>query len=165
MRHSCALAIAGLILISAGACTDDPAPVGDSPTPAPSAAQTAGQTAAASPAPAQTRTVDAGGDILRMSVGPLIRTGDSVVLTVQTTLERASVGRAAVVSRHFSTTGSTSFDLARLVDDARRQVYLVSRTLDGSGCVCTGRAGGAHVERPACQCRPRLRESGRCRLA
>src|SRR4051812_24784234 len=74
-----------------------------------------------------------------MSLGPLIRTGDSVVLTVQTRLERSGSGAdSAVVSRHFSTTLSTSFDSARLVDDAAGQVYLVSKTLAGSGCVCTG---------------------------
>ncbi|AGZ42423.1 OmpA/MotB domain-containing protein [Actinoplanes friuliensis DSM 7358] len=73
-----------------------------------------------------------------MSVGPLIRSGGTVVLTVQTTLEQAGNGGAAVVSRHFSSILSTSFDAARLIDEAGRRVYLVSRNTADDGCVCTG---------------------------
>jgi outer membrane protein OmpA-like peptidoglycan-associated protein len=86
----------------------------------------------------QTRTVDAAGDILSMSVGPLVRSGDAVVLTVQTRLERAAPGAGSItVSRHFSTVQST-FDAARLVDEGGRRVYLVARGRDDGGCVCTG---------------------------
>nr|BFE71578.1 hypothetical protein GCM10020092_048790 [Actinoplanes digitatis] len=73
-----------------------------------------------------------------MSVGPLIRSGDVVVLTVQTTLDPAA-GGGAVVSRHFSAVLSTTFDAPRLVDEGGRRVYLVSKRRAGGGCVCTGR--------------------------
>jgi outer membrane protein OmpA-like peptidoglycan-associated protein len=73
-----------------------------------------------------------------MSVGPLVRSGDAVVLTVQTRLERSASGGGAAVGRHFSTLLTNSFDAARLVDEGRRRVYLVSRQQDGGGCVCTG---------------------------
>ncbi|MET0496545.1 MAG: OmpA family protein [Actinoplanes sp.] len=73
-----------------------------------------------------------------MSVGPLVRSGNAVVLTVQTRLDRAGGnGGAAVVSRHFSTILSTSFDSARLIDEAGRRVYLTAKQSDGKGCVCT----------------------------
>ncbi|MEU7901394.1 OmpA family protein [Actinoplanes sp. NPDC049118] len=137
MRRVLAVVTAGLVMLAAAGCTDDPATPptgGDKPSPSgpPSAAPPAG--------PVQTRSVDAAGDLLRMSVGPLIRSGDTVVLTIGTTLDRAAsgAGGAAVVSKHFSTILSTSFDAPRLVDEAGRRVYLVSETRAGDGCVCTG---------------------------
>jgi outer membrane protein OmpA-like peptidoglycan-associated protein len=73
-----------------------------------------------------------------MSVEPLVRTGDAVVLTVQTRLERSASGGSSVVGRHFSSILTNSFDAVRLVDEAGRRVYLVSEGRDGSNCVCTG---------------------------
>jgi outer membrane protein OmpA-like peptidoglycan-associated protein len=73
-----------------------------------------------------------------MSVEPLVRAGDAVVLTVQTRLERSASGGASVVGRHFSSVLTNSFDAVRLVDEAGRRVYLVSEGRDGSNCVCTG---------------------------
>ncbi|GIE48818.1 OmpA family protein [Actinoplanes nipponensis] len=73
-----------------------------------------------------------------MSVGPLVRSGDAVVLTVQTRLDQSATGGARVLSQHFSSLLTTSFDAVRLVDENGRRVYVVSRQRDGSGCVCTG---------------------------
>jgi OmpA-OmpF porin, OOP family len=129
---------AGLVLVAGGCSGDDGTPLpAPSPASSPVIAEPSGD--ATPDVPGQTRTVDAGGDILTMTVGPLIRSGDAVVLTVQTRLDRAGGnGGAAVVSRHFSTILSTSFDAARLVDEAGRRVYLTAKRGDGRGCVCTG---------------------------
>ena len=134
MRRSLALFAAGTVVVVAGACSDDVASPGSSPAPASPSASVS----ATSEPSAQVRTVDAAGDILQMSVGPLIRSGDSVVLTAQTRLERSAGRSASIVSRHFSSLLTNSFDAGRLVDEAGRRVYLVSEGLDGSGCVCTG---------------------------
>lgn len=131
MRRSSALLAAGLLLAT-GACSDDATAPERTTTP------TIEATPSASPAAPAGRRVDAAGDILRMSVGPLVRAGDAVVLTVQTTLERSADGGASVVSRHFSTLLTNSFDAVRLVDGDSQRVYLVSEDRDGSGCVCTG---------------------------
>jgi len=139
VRRMVAATTAGLVMLAVGGCTDDPAtPEKTGGRPAAS-----GGPSAVGPSdggPVQTRSVDAAGDRLRMSVGPLIRSGDAVVLTIQTTLDRSASGGggAAVVTRHFSTILSTSFDAPRLVDEAGRRVYLVSKKPAGSGCVCTG---------------------------
>jgi outer membrane protein OmpA-like peptidoglycan-associated protein len=134
VRRLLGLATAGLLLVTVGACTDDGEvpPAGTAPSVAP-----AGSTGAVQ-APAETRTVDAAGDIISMSVTPLVRAGGAVVLTVQTRLDRSGRGGASVLSRHFSNLISNSFDAVRLVDEAGRRVYLVSEQQDGSGCVCTG---------------------------
>ncbi|MEU8607079.1 OmpA family protein [Actinoplanes sp. NPDC048791] len=128
MRRLLAWVTAGVVIVAVAACSDDAAPQkGVTASPSPSASIAA-----------QGRTVDAAGDILQLSVGPLIRSGDSVVLTAQTRLDRSASGSASMVSRHFSTLLTNSFDAARLVDEAGRRVYLVSEGLGGSGCVCTG---------------------------
>ena len=135
MRRLLPLVTSGLlVLVAAGACTDDaPAPTASPSAPAESVAPSG-----SAAAPVATRRVDAGGDILTMSVEPLVRAGDAVVLTVQTRLERAVTGDASMVSRHFSTILTNSFDTVRLVDEAGRRVYAVSEGRDGSSCVCTG---------------------------
>ena len=125
-----------LTLLPVGGCTG-----GSAPTVAATSASPVVVGSAVSPSasafPVQVRTVDAGGDVLTMSVGPLVRSGDAVVLTVQTRLERAAGGGGSVmVSRHFSAALATSFDAARLVDEAGRRVYPVAEGRDG--CVCTG---------------------------
>ncbi len=133
MRRSLAPVAAGLLMAALAACGDDQeAPKRAASTPASRPAATA------QPPPAQTRAVDAAGDLLRMSVGPLVRSGDAVVLTVQTRLDKSGGGGASLLSRHFSNLLTNSFDGGRLVDEAARRVYLVSRGLDGSRCVCTG---------------------------
>jgi outer membrane protein OmpA-like peptidoglycan-associated protein len=136
VRRSFALVAAGLAVVLAGACSDD-APPAQQAAASPSVAMPSA--AATDQPPAQTRTVDAAGDIVQLSVGPLVRSGDDVVLTVQTRLDRSGSATASMVTRHFSTIPAGSFDAARLVDEAARRVYLVSEGLDGSGCVCTGR--------------------------
>jgi outer membrane protein OmpA-like peptidoglycan-associated protein len=73
-----------------------------------------------------------------MGVEPLVRVGDALVLTVRTRLEQSADGGASMVSRHFSTVLTNSFDTVRLVDEAGRRVYLVSEGTDGGKCVCTG---------------------------
>ena len=125
--------LVALVPLLVGGCTG-----GSAPTVAATSASPSAALPSASSLPAQVRTVDAGGDMLSMSVGPLVRSGDAVVLTVQTRLERPAGGGAVVVSRHFSTALATSFDAARLVDEAGRRVYLVAESRDGDGCVCTG---------------------------
>jgi outer membrane protein OmpA-like peptidoglycan-associated protein len=127
-----ALAASALLLTTSGACTDE--------EPRPRVSTTAASVTAAQSAvaPVATRRVDAAGDILAMSVGPLVRAGDAVVLTVQTQLQQSASGKAGVVGRHFSSLLTNSFDAARLVDEAARRVYLVSAGQDGSSCVCTG---------------------------
>lgn len=89
-------------------------------------------------AAAEERTVVAAGDTLSMTPGPLVRSGDSVVLTIPTRLDRAAAGQgSSVVSRHFSGTQTTRFDAVRLVDERAARVYLVAESSDGT-CVCTG---------------------------
>jgi outer membrane protein OmpA-like peptidoglycan-associated protein len=132
VRRSRALVTVGVTVIAVAACSDDAAsPKGVTASPSASASVTV------QPA-AQVKTVDAAGDILQVSVGALIRSGGSVVLTVQTRLERSATGSASIVSRHFSSLLTNSFDAGRLVDETGRRVYVVSEGLDGSGCVCTG---------------------------
>ncbi|WP_233624615.1 hypothetical protein [Actinoplanes sp. ATCC 53533] len=134
MRRSLGLVAAALLMAALAACGDDEDPPerAASLAPSPSAAAVTGQP------PAQTRVVDAAGDILQMSVGPLVRSGTAVVLTVQTRLDKSGSGGASLLSRHFSTLLTNSFDAARLVDEGGRRVFLVSKGLDGSRCVCTG---------------------------
>ncbi|MFI7545330.1 OmpA family protein [Actinoplanes sp. NPDC049599] len=133
MRRALAWAASGLLLVALGACTDE------TPVAKPAASASAGAVApSASAVPVVTRTVDAAGDVLGMSVGPLVRSGGAVVLTVQTRLERSATGGASVVGRHFSSILTNSFDAVRLVDESGRRVYLVSEGRDGGNCVCTG---------------------------
>lgn len=146
MRRSMALVAAGLVLATLAACGADKNEdrkagderaedrrTGVEQAPGPGASAAAGPRA-----PEQTRVVDAAGDILRLGVGPLVRSGDAVVLTVRTRLDRSGSGGASLLSRHFSTQPTNSFDAGRLVDEAGRRVFLVSAGLDGSRCVCTG---------------------------
>lgn len=133
MRRFIGLVAAVVVVAAGAACSDD----GDAPEPVPSASAVA-TTQPPAPAPVQTRVVDAAGDMLRMSVEPLVRTGDAVVLTIQTRLDKSGSGGASVLSRHFSTLLTNSFDAGRLVDEGGRRVFLVSQGLDGSRCVCTG---------------------------
>jgi len=135
VRRSIGPVAAALLVAALVACSDDE----NSPQPAASLAPSASATVTEqAPAPVQTRVVDAAGDILRMSAGPLVRSGDAVVLTVQTRLDKSGGGGASVLSRHFSTLLTNSFDAGRLVDEDGRRVFLVSKGLDGSRCVCTG---------------------------
>src|SRR5690242_13599844 len=116
--------MAGLLAVTAAACSDEHAPPRAGDSASAGALASAGSTASG-PQPVQSRTVDAAGDILEMSVGPLVRSGDAVVLTVQTRLQRSANGVASAVSRHFSTLLTNSFDAARLIDEGGRRVYLV----------------------------------------
>lgn len=133
MRRTVSLVAAALLMAALAACSDDE----DTPERAASVAPSPSAAVTGQP-PAQTRVVDAAGDILQMSVGPLVRSGTAVVLTVQTRLDKSGSGGASVLSRHFSTLLTNSFDAARLVDEGGRRVFLVSKGLDGSRCVCTG---------------------------
>ena len=129
MRRVLAVVLAAALL---GGCSDDPAPT---PAAVPFAAPSPSPSASATPA--QTRQVDAAGDQLALSVGPLIRTGQTVVLTVQTGVLRATASGAGQIIRRFSASGTTTFDGARLVDTTGRRVYLAAEG-DG-GCVCSRR--------------------------
>jgi OmpA-OmpF porin, OOP family len=87
----------------------------------------------------ESRGVDAGGDRLTMTMTPLIRSGDTVVLSIQTRLDKtADGGTTSAITRHFSTILATSFDNVRLVDLAGRRVYTVAEQSDGGRCACTG---------------------------
>jgi outer membrane protein OmpA-like peptidoglycan-associated protein len=135
VRRILGLALTVLLVATAGACTDE----ADAPEAAPASSGPGSVAPSASAvASGPERRVDAAGDILAMSVGPLVRVGDALVLTAQTRLEETAGGSASVVSRHFSTLLTNSFDAARLVDESGQRVYLVSGGRDGSGCVCTG---------------------------
>lgn len=139
MRRSLALVAAGLVLAALGACGDDEKPPERPASPAPAQPTTAASPEPApEPGPVQTRVVDAAGDLLLLSVGPLVRSRDAVVLTVRARLDKSGTGRASVVTRHFSTLPTNAFDAARLVDESGRRVFLVSAGRDGSRCVCTG---------------------------
>lgn len=134
MRRPGALAAATLLALT-GACTDDdPAPTATAPATASSSVPAAAPSPSAPPA--QTRTADVAGEKLTLSVEPLVRAGAAVVLTVRVRLDR--VTGSAVATRHFSTSQSTSFDGARLVDETGRRVHLVAEGRAGDGCVCTG---------------------------
>jgi outer membrane protein OmpA-like peptidoglycan-associated protein len=126
-RRTTAGCLAALLLLAG--CTEDDRPPAPPPPPSSSSA----------PAPAlESRTVDAEGDRLTMTMTPLIRTGDTVVLSIATRLDEAANGGASVVSRHFSTILATSFDNVRLIDLAGRRVYTVAEQSGGGRCTCTG---------------------------
>ncbi len=131
-------AIVGLLLaLGAAGCTgepDPPAPVPGPSVPGPSAGA---PPASSAPATIETRSFDAAGDRLTMTMTPLIRRGAAVVLTVQTRLDETPDQRSSLVTRHFSTIMATSFDNVRLVDEAGRRVYPVAAGADGARCVCT----------------------------
>ncbi|AGL18262.1 OmpA family protein [Actinoplanes sp. N902-109] len=124
------LLVLALVVTLASGCTDDKA----APPPPVPAAPAAGSAAPAAPPRVETRRVDAAGDQLTMSIGPLVRAGDTVYLTADTRLDS---GGSTRLSRPFSATGTTTFDGARLVDPVGRRVYLPA---EGSrGCVCSSR--------------------------
>ncbi|WP_067500783.1 OmpA family protein [Actinoplanes sp. TFC3] len=127
MRRLITVAVAVALL--AGCSDDKPNP----PRAQASSAAAAPATPAAS-APVQTRQVDAAGDLLTMNVGPLIRTGDTVVFTAGTRLDSAG---PVQISRPFSASGTTTFDGVRLVDTEHRRVYLAAE--DGTSCACSSR--------------------------
>ena len=113
-------------------CTDSPA----TPPPAPTSAAPSG---ASSAAPAQVREVDAAGDRLTMTVQPLARRDETVVLTIATRLDAAHDGvKSARITDPFSTLTSSAFDNVRLVDPAGRRVWTIAPGADGKGCMCTG---------------------------
>jgi outer membrane protein OmpA-like peptidoglycan-associated protein len=117
------------MVAAAAACTPDTAP----PTAVPSPAVTASV-----PAPdGETRTVDAAGDLLTLTMTPLARAGDRVVLTVRARVDHARNGRDALVTSHFATIVGTSFDNVRLVDESSRRVWTVAPRAGGGRCVCT----------------------------
>lgn len=117
-----------LLIVALAACTDPPA---KPPTP----------TASATPAAVETRTVDAAGDLLTMTMLPLGRTpAGTVTVTIRTTLDRPSTaGRSTNISAHFSAATTGSADGIRLVDLERRRVHLPAPAADGGRCACTGR--------------------------
>jgi len=115
------------LLLLAGCTQDDRTPAPPPPSSSSAPAQTL-----------ETRTVDAEGDRLTMTMTPLIRSGDTVVLSVATRLDKAANGAVSVVSRHFSTILATSFDNVRLVDLTGRRVYTVAEQSGGGRCTCTG---------------------------
>ncbi len=128
-------AIVGLLLtLGAAGCTGDPPPPR---APAPSSPPVAASSAGGPPV-VETRSFDAAGDRLTMTMTPLIRRGTTVVVTVHTRLDAGAGRGSAVVTRHFSTILGTSFDNVRLVDEAGRRVYPVAGGTDGARCVCTG---------------------------
>ena len=114
------------ILLLAGCTEDKPKPQAPSP-------------ASAAPAPPlESRAVDAGGDQLTMTMTPLIRSGDTVVLSILTRLDRAANGGTSMVSRHFSSILATSFDNVRLVFLTGRRVYTVAEQSGNGRCTCSG---------------------------
>ena len=126
--RAAAVALIGAVAVAASACTGAPAA---EPVP------TAGQSATVS-RQLESRAVDAAGDRLTMTMTPLIRSGDAVVLTILTRLDRAADGsRSEAVTRHFSSILATSFDNVRLVDEGGRRVYTVAEDAGGN-CSCTG---------------------------
>ncbi|WP_199509328.1 OmpA family protein [Nucisporomicrobium flavum] len=142
MRRLLAVAVAGTLALAAGCDSESP----DRPAPRPtatSAGQGPGGSATAAGGFELSRTVDAAGDRLALTVGPLVRSGDVVVLSVRTRVEQIARGRGStVVSRHFSGDQSLSFAGGRLVDERARRVHLVAESAGGD-CVCSGsvRAG------------------------
>ncbi|MEV4704387.1 OmpA family protein [Actinoplanes sp. NPDC049316] len=140
MQRILAAVTAGATALAAAGCDSEPPPT----RPAPPSPPAATPSAAAAPAAwEQGRTVDAAGDRLTLTVGPLVRSGATVVLSVRTRVEEIAGGRGStVVSRHFSGDQSLSFAGGRLVDERSRRVHLVAES-SGGDCVCTGsvRAG------------------------
>jgi outer membrane protein OmpA-like peptidoglycan-associated protein len=132
-RRTTPACLAALLLL-AGCTADKPAPA---PPPPAAAGASAGTS---EPKTLESRAVDAGGDRLTMTMTPLIRSGDTVVLTIATRLDRTADdgGIDSAVTRHFSTILATSFDNVRLVDQAGRRVYTVAEQSDGGRCTCTG---------------------------
>ncbi|UQU61376.1 OmpA family protein [Couchioplanes caeruleus] len=148
MRRLMAAVLAGTLVVAAGC---------DSGPPARTASPGAGVSGGASPGGAggpvgaaggeQSRTVDAGGDRVTLTVEPLVRSGDTVVLSVRTRVDQIARGRGStVVSRHFSGDQSLSFAGGRLVDERSRRVHLVAES-PGGDCVCSGsvRAGAGET--------------------
>jgi outer membrane protein OmpA-like peptidoglycan-associated protein len=144
MPMSPRIAVAGLVtlLLAVAGCSsakkDGPA------TPAPSASAALGSAAlgGASSAPAaglETRTFTVRrGDKLTMTMTPLIRSGDKVVLTVPTRLDAAANNLpSSLLTVNFSRTLGVTFDGPRLIDEAAGRVYEVAA---GASCVCTGAA-------------------------
>ncbi|GGL15757.1 OmpA family protein [Mangrovihabitans endophyticus] len=130
-----------LALTGLAGCTDSDGAGPASTARPPSASSAAGggpSVAGGGPAattPVEARAVDADGYAFTMTMLPLARSGDTVVLTVLTRLDRPADGSAAV-SRIFSASQATAFDGARLVDEEAGRVYLVADEPD-AGCVCT----------------------------
>ena len=129
--------VATLVMLLALAGCSDPPPKRPEATPAASAsssADAAGQAVA-------TRTVDAAGDILTMTMLPLARDpSGTVVMTIQARLDRpATKGRSSNITTHFAAATTGSADNIRLVDTEQRRVYLPAAGTDGRRCVCTGR--------------------------
>jgi outer membrane protein OmpA-like peptidoglycan-associated protein len=138
MGRGIALSLTAVLAFTAGACTEG-RPTGTTVDRPGTTAPSPPDSAPATEAPGlETRTVDAAGDRLSMTMTPLIRSGTTVVLSVPTRLDRAADGTSSVVTRHFSSILATSFDNVRLVDRDSRRVYLVADGADGHGCTCTG---------------------------
>ena len=146
----------GVLVLLAG-CTDSPGTPSAGPTAGPPGGGPAvGNSGSTGPAaggasggvsggvsggPAETRTVDAAGDILDMGMLPLTRVGGTVVVSISTRVQRPKSGAgSSLVTGHFSTVLAGSFDNVRLVDTQARRVYAVAPGADGSRCVCTGSA-------------------------
>jgi outer membrane protein OmpA-like peptidoglycan-associated protein len=139
MPMSPKITVVGLatLLLAVAGCTgaekDGPA------TPVPTASAALG---AASPAPAgglEARAfTDGRGDKLTMTMTPLIRSGDKVVLTAQTRLDAAANNlTSSMLTTNFSRTLTLTFNGPRLIDEAAGRVYEVA---EGRECVCTGAA-------------------------
>jgi outer membrane protein OmpA-like peptidoglycan-associated protein len=141
MPMSRKIAVAGLagLLLAAAGCTDAKQDSPATPAAAPSASASAALGAAGS-APAaglETRAFTVGrGDKLSVTMTPLIRSGDKVVLTVPTRLDAAANGLpSSVLTTNFSRTLTLTFNAPRLIDEAAGRVYEVA---EGADCICTG---------------------------
>jgi outer membrane protein OmpA-like peptidoglycan-associated protein len=126
MRRLTALPAAVMVLVAG--CTAQGAPPAPPASPIPSASPSAGLS----------RTFPADrGDKFTMTMTPLVRNGDVVVLTVPTRLDAAFGGNATdVITSTFSRTLTASFDGPRLIDEANGRVY--EPAVNDTTCTCTG---------------------------
>jgi outer membrane protein OmpA-like peptidoglycan-associated protein len=120
------LLVAALMPAAVAGCTGTP-PAAGSATGSPTR-----------PAVAQTRQVQIGGATMTLTVEPLVRSGDAVVLTVRVRLDQTPTRGPAAPGWYFQgNVLSPGFYVPRLVDVRNRRAYRVPQTNGGDDCVCT----------------------------
>ena len=121
------VSLAALLLLSAG-CTADKKPT----TP-----DTANSRPPAADTPVETRTFYAGPDKVTMTMMPLARTGDTVVLTAQTRVDEILAGHVgSMITSRFAYGIGLEFSGGRLIDESAGRAYNVARS-PNRDCTCT----------------------------
>lgn len=160
LRGVLAAVAAGALLVGAGCSADDePAgtgssqpPPASSPAPEPSGSAPAGSPSAASPAPGPsetpigpvvaTRSTSVNGKTIRLTLYPIVRAGDLATLNL-TLSSSDDVAIDQLLGDGDPGSSSNVLPVAdgiRLVDGARKKLYLVASE-EGGSCLCSSLGG------------------------